>query len=98
MALTSAAFVTSAVTATAASPRLCAALAAAWPSRSATMTWAPSATNLAAMPRPKPEAAPVTMAIFFCRRMRVLQLQPWWMAIVFSAEKPYSASKPFSRP
>ena len=24
--------------------------------------------------------------------------QPWWIAIVFSVENPYSASKPFSRP
>ena len=27
-----------------------------------------------------------------------IRCQPWWIATVFSVEKPYSASKPFSRP
>lgn len=68
------------------------------------MMRAPSRAKVVAMPSPKPEPAPVTMAILPASRMVSPPLssvgwsQPWRMAMVFTVVKPYSASKPFSRP
>ena len=62
---------------------------------------APSATKRRTMPSPKPEPPPVTMADLPCNRICVswlLRTQSCRIATVLSAEKPYSASKPFSRP
>src|ERR1035441_901482 len=73
IALTSAATVTSARTPSAAAPSFAAARSAPSPSRSATTTLAPSATNFLAMPSPKPEAAPVTRAIFAASRIALLR-------------------------
>src|SRR5436190_16775439 len=70
IASTSAAFVTSARTPAASRPSESATRIAPSPSRSATTTRAPSATNFLAMPSPNPDAAPVTMAIFPASRMR----------------------------
>src|SRR5690348_5010957 len=69
IACTSRAFVTSARTPTAFLPSAAAARSAPAPSRSATTTFAPSATNFLAMPSPNPDAAPVTTAIFPSSRM-----------------------------
>src|SRR6185369_3810118 len=63
MAATSLSTVTSAVTLCAILPREAATRSPAAPSRSAMRTQAPSATNLRAMPSPKPEPPPVTIAV-----------------------------------
>ena len=97
---TSVALLTSTRSARARAPSAAAVSSALSRSRSAISTCAPSATNLAQMPAPKPDAPPVTMATLFFSLMGCLLpvRQSCLMATVFSDEKPYSASKPFSRP
>src|SRR5690348_2838444 len=73
MASTSARCETSALQATAASPISPATRSAPGPFRSATTTLAPSSAKRFAMPSPKPDAAPVTIATLPLRRsMRLL--------------------------